>query len=78
MDNDKKPAQYDTHYIANRMARTIGHVRLVRSMVECNADCTEVLIQPRSAGSWTASAAASWPSMPNSLLRSTAGPETKP
>ena len=45
MDNDKKPAQYDTHYIANRMARTIGHVRLVRSMVECNADCTEVLIQ---------------------------------
>lgn len=45
MDNDKKPAQYDTHYIANRIARTIGHVRLVRSMVECNADCTEVLIQ---------------------------------
>ena len=45
MDNDKKPALYDTHYIANRMARTIGHVRLVRSMVECNADCTEVLIQ---------------------------------
>ena len=45
MDNDKKPAQYDTHYIANRMARTIGHVRLVRSMVECDADCTEVLIQ---------------------------------
>ena len=45
MDNEKKQVQYDTHYIANRMARTIGHVRLVRSMVECDADCTEVLIQ---------------------------------
>ena len=45
MDNEKKQVQYDTHYIANRMARTIGHVRLVRSMVECDADCTEVLIE---------------------------------
>ena len=45
MDNEKKQVQYDTHYIANRMARTIGHVRLGRSMVECDADCTEVLIQ---------------------------------
>ena len=37
--------RYDSHYVANRMARAIGHVRLVKSMVESGADCTEVLIQ---------------------------------
>ena len=42
MDNEKKSAQYDARYMANRMSRTIG---LVRSMVEDGVDCTEVLIQ---------------------------------
>ena len=37
--------RYDSHYVANRMARAIGHVRLVKSMVESGADCTEMLIQ---------------------------------
>ena len=31
--------------IANRLARTIGHLKKVRSMVEEGADCPEVLIQ---------------------------------
>lgn len=37
--------RYDSRYFTNRMARTIGHVKLVKSMVESGADCTEVLIQ---------------------------------
>ncbi len=45
MDNRKKPAQYDAHYMSSRMSRTIGHMKLVRSMVEEGVDCTEVLIQ---------------------------------
>ena len=45
MDNDRKPAQYDAHYTANRLSRAIGHIKLVRCMVEDGADCTEVLIQ---------------------------------
>lgn len=45
MPNGSPLFQYDTRYIANRMARTIGHVKLVRSMVEAGADCTDVLIQ---------------------------------
>ena len=32
-------------YVAGRMARAIGHVKLVKNMVENGADCTEVLIQ---------------------------------
>jgi len=44
MDN-KKPAQYNAHYMSSRMSRTIGHIKLVRSMVEEGVDCTEVLIQ---------------------------------
>lgn len=39
------PSQYDTRYVANRIARAIGHVKLVRSMVEHGYDCTDVLIQ---------------------------------
>ena len=31
--------------IVNRLARTIGHLKKVRSMVEEGADCPEVLIQ---------------------------------
>ncbi|MBQ7692963.1 MAG: metal-sensing transcriptional repressor [Oscillospiraceae bacterium] len=49
MDNEKKSAQYDTRYMASRISRAIGHIRLVRSMVEDGADCTEVLIQLASA-----------------------------
>lgn len=45
MDTDKKQAQYDAHYMANRLSRAIGHIKLVRSMVEDGVDCTEVLIQ---------------------------------
>ena len=49
MGNEKKSAQYDTRYMASRISRAIGHVKLVRSMVEDGADCTEVLIQLASA-----------------------------
>ena len=45
MDNGRKQAQYDAHYMANRLSRAIGHIKLVRSLVEGGADCTEVLIQ---------------------------------
>ena len=45
MDRSNLKNQYDTRYLTNRMARTIGHVKLVKSMVEGGADCTEVLIQ---------------------------------
>ena len=45
MDNEKKSAQYDARYTANRLSRAIGHIKLVRSMVEDSADCTEVLMQ---------------------------------
>ena len=31
--------------MTNRMSRTVSHIKLVRSMVEDGADCTEVLIQ---------------------------------
>ena len=36
---------YDSRYIANRIARTIGHVKLVKSMVEDGVDCSDVLLQ---------------------------------
>ena len=45
MENKQIQAQYNARYVANRIARTVGHVKLVRSMVESGADCTEVLIQ---------------------------------
>ena len=45
METDRLQSRYDTRYVANRIARTIGHVRLVRNMVEAGADCTDVLIQ---------------------------------
>ena len=41
----KPQSKYDSRYVANRIARTLGHMRLVKSMVENDADCTEVLIQ---------------------------------
>ena len=37
--------RYDSRYVANRIARAIGHAKLVKNMVEADADCTEVLIQ---------------------------------
>ena len=45
MPHEMPQSRYDSRYVANRMARAIGHVRLVKSMVEAGADCTEVLIQ---------------------------------
>ena len=45
MLHETPQTKYDSRYVANRMARTIGHVKLVKSMVEAHADCTEVLIQ---------------------------------
>ena len=45
MPYETPQSRYDSRYVANRMARAIGHVRLVKSMVEAGADCTEVLIQ---------------------------------
>ena len=45
MPHETLRSRYDSRYVANRMARAIGHVRLVKSMVEQGADCTDVLIQ---------------------------------
>ena len=45
MDNEKKSAQYDSRYMASRISRAIGHIKLVRSMLVNGAECTEVLIQ---------------------------------
>ncbi len=45
MEKDRRRAQYDTRYIGNRIARTIGHVKRVKSMVESGEDCSDVLIQ---------------------------------
>ena len=45
MPQELSQTKYDPHYVANRMARSIGHVKLVKSMVESGADCAEVLIQ---------------------------------
>ena len=45
MPYDTPQTRYDSRYFANRMARTIGHVKLVKNMVETGADCTDILIQ---------------------------------
>ena len=45
MPYESPQMRYNSRYFANRMARTIGHVKLVKSMVESGADCTEVLVQ---------------------------------
>ena len=45
MPYEPPQTRYNSRYFANRIARTIGHVKLVKSMVESGADCTEVLIQ---------------------------------
>lgn len=45
MPYETPQTRYDSRYVANRMARAIGHVKLVKSMVEAGADCTEVLVQ---------------------------------
>ena len=45
MENKPIQVQYNARYVANRIARTVGHVKLVKSMVESGADCTEVLVQ---------------------------------
>ena len=45
MGNNTLQTEYDSHYVANRIARTIRHVKLVKNMVSAGADCTDVLIQ---------------------------------
>lgn len=45
MPYEPPQTRYHSRYFANRIARTIGHVKLVKNMVESGADCTEVLIQ---------------------------------
>lgn len=45
MPHDSPQTKYDSRYIANRIARTVGHIRQVRSMVENGVDCADVLIQ---------------------------------
>jgi Uncharacterized protein conserved in bacteria len=44
MPNETPQTKYDSRYVACRMARAIGHIKLVKNMVESGADCTEVLI----------------------------------
>ena len=45
MPHDSPQTGYDQRYVANRIARAVGQVRLVKHMVETGADCTELLIQ---------------------------------
>ena len=45
MELETPQIKYDSRYTANRLARAVGHLKLVRNMVESGADCTEVLIQ---------------------------------
>ena len=45
MPHETLQTRYDAHDISARISRTIGHTRLVKNMVETDADCTEVLIQ---------------------------------
>lgn len=45
MQSATQQTKYNSRYVANRMARTIGQVKMVRNMVETGADCTDVLIQ---------------------------------
>ena len=45
MPYEPPQTRYNSRYFANRIARTIGHVKLVKSMVESGADCTDILIQ---------------------------------
>lgn len=45
MLRESPQTRYDSRHAANRISRTIGHLRLVKSMVEADADCTDVLIQ---------------------------------
>ena len=45
MGNTSLQTQYDSHYMANRISRAVGHMKLVKSMVESGADCAEILIQ---------------------------------
>lgn len=45
MKNTDLQSKYDSRYVANRLSRAIGQVKLVRSMVESGADCTDLLSQ---------------------------------
>ena len=45
MQYETPQMRYDSRYVANRIARAVGHAKLVKNMVEADADCTEVLIQ---------------------------------
>ena len=44
IDNQEKETVYDKA-IRNRIARTTGHLKSVKTMVEIGRDCAEVLIQ---------------------------------
>ena len=45
MEQESPRIKYDSRYVSNRLARAVGHLKLVKSMVESGADCTEVLVQ---------------------------------
>ena len=45
MEQNKLQIRYDTRYVGNRISRAIGHVKLVKNMVESGTDCSDVLIQ---------------------------------
>ncbi len=45
MPHELPQTRYNSRYFANRISRTLGHVKLVKSLVESGADCTEVLVQ---------------------------------
>lgn len=38
-------SKYDSRYVVNRLSRAIGHVKLVKTMAESGADCTDLLSQ---------------------------------
>lgn len=45
MEKTDLQSKYDSRYVANRLSRAIGQVKLVKSMAESGADCTELLFQ---------------------------------
>ena len=43
-DKTEKPVVYNKN-VVNRVSRSIGHLRAVKTMVENERDCSEVLVQ---------------------------------
>ena len=45
MDNSHADHHHRTKKVVNRLARIIGHIKGIKTMVENDVDCSEILIQ---------------------------------